>query len=114
MRILIPFRYLMNAHNALDGWRRTGLRVALFELCVLLGMMIAPQIQGWFPRRVVHPVDMAAALRRYRSSLGDPRRDPRGGAAAPPLRLQDASGRPLPAGQLEGSRLALVFAEGST
>src|SRR2546428_8341763 len=108
MRIYVPLRYLVEAHNGLHGWRRLAVRVALFEACVLLGMLITPQIQPWLPRREVHRVSTPEALRQFRMHFGDPRRDPRVGVAAPPLRLQDTSGNPVSMKQLGGQWTALV------
>jgi hypothetical protein len=99
-------------------WRRLALVVALFELSVLAGMLITPQLQLWLPGRVVYREDRGKAhieaMRQMRMSLGDLRQDPKVGAPAPPPRLQDASGKRTSTEPFKGQRIAMVFAEGST
>lgn len=111
----------MKSANDWSRWRALPVRRPLvvllgagilFEMCVLLGVLASPLVEGWVPNRasaaaVANP--QAHAL-RWRQSQYLKGNDPRVGEAAPSLRLRTASGQPLDLRSLQGRKVAILFA----
>jgi hypothetical protein len=83
----------------------------LFELCVLAGVIASPLLQDWMPRRQAGTEDPTLLFVRWRQSRYRREADPAVGEKAPPLTLRGQAGERLSLADLQGRKVALVFAQ---
>jgi len=82
------------------------------QLCLLLGLSLAPYLAPLPAVRRLRTGDPTARMTRHRRSLADPARDPRPGEKAPKLHLRTVGGAALDMQQIAGRRVILLFGKG--